>query len=480
MAHQERYAVSGLQRELDLYRGEEYETPPASAVACSLTGSPKTCSINVINTVGARVTVTFVIDDSQKTGKIITSPHSYMKNNVTYNVPQVTQDIVGLKKPGNTIITGTAPKLLEYDEGTGKLVNKKRPVIGGELSDVPMKFEIDVAGKLLKASAYVGKWWTNEYQVQDPKDDQIQKLNTFIAGLPLPQQEVGDDFDDEYISHEREARDDFPDEEAGDEFEYEEDDEPEDEFELELELNDLEDDGITENFAGRLHELSTQSFESEHELDEELDRALDAVENEFYVNRLRRKRKRGKKKGLFKKILSTGAKIVGKVVGKTPIGSLIKAGTSLVRGNIKGALGNLAKAAVGTALGPVAGTVATTAIDALSGGGEEGGGEGEIRRGGRRRRAMRRVARIARDAYRELADTLPENFDHPLVANEVARTAVRKAMIKNGVRPPARTGGAPPDRPARPMGRIGGSPPEKGVRRVIRLDPGERVVVIGR
>jgi len=147
------------------------------------------------------------------------------------------------------------------------------------------------------------------------------------------------------------------------------------------------------------------------------------------------------------------------VAGKTPIGSLIKAGTSLVRGNIKGALGNLAKAAVGTALGPVAGTVATTAIDVLSGG-DEGGEEGEIRRGGRKRRAMRRVARIARDTYREVADTLPENFDHPLVAHEVARNAVRKAMVKNGVRPPARSGGAP------------------GQRRVIQLRPGEKVVIV--
>jgi hypothetical protein len=251
------------------------------------------------------------------------------------------------------------------------------------------------------------------------------------------------------------------------ELEYEDDDDElddDDEFddgefddddEFENELNTLEDDGITENFARRLHELSTQSFESEYELDAEVNRALDAMENEFMVKRLRRKNKRGKGKGLFGKILSAGAKIVGKVVSKTPVGQLIKAGTSLVRGDVKGALGGLAKAAVGT-LAPGVGTVATAAMDALG-----GGEEGEISRGGRKRRAMKRVARIARDTYREVADTLPEDFDHPLVANEVARKAVHKAMVKNGVRPPGSTGGDPQQR------------------RVIHLRPGEKVVIIG-
>ena len=178
------------------------------------------------------------------------------------------------------------------------------------------------------------------------------------------------------------------------------------------------------------------------------------------VKRMHRKKKRGKRKGLFKKILSTGAKIVGKIASKTPIGSLIKAGTSLVRGNIKGALGNLAKAAVGAVLPPGAGTVATAAMDALSGG-EDGGEEGEIRRGGRRKRAIRRVARIARDTYREVADTLPEDFDHPLVASEVAGKAVRKAMIKNGVRPPGKADDIPLKR------------------RVIKLRPGEKVIITG-
>jgi hypothetical protein len=82
-----------------------------------------------------------------------------------------------------------------------------------------------------------------------------------------------------------------------------------------------------------------------------------------------------------------------------------------------------------------------------------GGEEGEISRGTRKRRAIKRVARIAH--------SLPEDFDHPLVAQEVASKAVHKAMLKNGVRPPDRAGGHPQQR------------------RVFHLRPGEKVVIIG-
>ena len=241
-----------------------------------------------------------------------------------------------------------------------------------------------------------------------------------------------------------------------DELELETDEEAEDLDEGELDA--MEDSAVVDRYARRLHELAGASFESEADLDEELDRELEAIEDEHFVRRVRRRRRRGKGKGVFGKILKAGAKIVGKIAEKTPVGSLVKAGTSLIRGDAKGALKNLAKAAVGTALGPVAGTVATTALDAL------GGEEGELEL--RRRRAVRRIARIARDTYRELADTLPADFDHPLVANEVVRGAVRRSMVRNGVAPPRR-------RPALRRAR------RRALRRVIRVRPDEEVVLVG-
>ncbi len=301
----------------------------------------------------------------------------------------------------------------------------------------------------------------DRYIIGDKQE--VEKLkNMFVALLKaghISSLEQEFEFDEE----EYEADDFEHDEDFATDYEYEvDDDDALDELENEAAFeNELEDDGVTERFARRLHELSDRTFESPYEFEMELEAALETMEDEFMVKRLNRKRKRGKRKGLFKKILSTGAKIIGGVVSKTPVGQLIKAGTSLVKGNVKAALGNLAKAAVGSVLPPGVGGVATAAMDALGGGGPEGTEEGEIRR--RRRKAIGRVARIARDTYREVADSLPEDFDHPLVASEVAGKALRKAMVKNGVKPPA----AQPAAGAHPR------------RRVIKLRPGERVVVIG-
>ncbi len=171
---------------------------------------------------------------------------------------------------------------------------------------------------------------------------------------------------------------------------------------FELELNSQEDDQLTENFALELDRLANQSFESEIELDERLSTALVPIEEEFFTKRVKRGMKKGKKKGLFSKILQVGGKLVKGVIGKTPLGGLVNAATSLVRGDIKGAIGGLAKSAVqglGTlAGGPIGGALAGGVVDALT-------PEKELSPVKRRRLAMRRVARIARDSYRN-ADRL--------------------------------------------------------------------------
>ena len=80
--------------------------------------------------------------------------------------------------------------------------------------------------------------------------------------------------------------------------------------------------------------------------------------------------KKGKKKGLFSKILQVGGKLVKGVIGKTPLGGLVNAATSLVRGDIKGAIGVSVKSAVqglGTlAGGPIGGALAGGVVDALT------------------------------------------------------------------------------------------------------------------
>ena len=227
---------------------------------------------------------------------------------------------------------------------------------------------------------------------------------------------------------------------------------------FELELNSQEDDQLTENFALELDRLANQSFESEIELDERLSTALVPIEEEFFTKRVKRGMKKGKKKGLFSKILQVGGKLVKGVIGKTPLGGLVNAATSLVRGDIKGAIGGLAKSAVqglGTlAGGPIGGALAGGVVDALT-------PEKELSPVKRRRLAMRRVARIARDSYRNAADSLDERaIDDPLKSQEVAHQAVRKAMIKNKVRHPGAQ-----------------MPGSQKTRRVIKLRPGEVLVI---
>ncbi|MCC7212597.1 MAG: hypothetical protein IT451_12260 [Candidatus Brocadia sp.] len=447
--------ISGLQLEVfpEKYF-DEYEVGNYKGNDYELTPEGNSCWIRARGSAGGTSDIKLTIDSSGKSGNIymnILSPDAKKKEgavneNVVNIVSHTGRDLAGEVKRWPLKIADVRMEILTSGTPTIRLkvtLNK----------DVVAKTVIDAIAAVLNIEA---KDRDDTYEIIGRNSltpaQEAQGLIDFISTKTKPATKELEFTDDEY---------DYEDE-YDNEPEYEEDDEPDDEFEYEL--NALEDDDVTENFARRLYELSTRSYESEYELDKELDRALDAVEDEFMVKRLHRKKKRGKRKGLFKKILGAGAKIVGKIASKTPIGSLIKAGTSLVRGNIKGALGNLAKAAVGTVLPPGVGTVATAAMDALSGGeegGGEGGEEGEFRRGGRRKRAIMRVARIARDTYREVADTLPEDFDHPLVANEVARKVVRKAMVKNGVRPPGKASGIPQKK------------------RIIKLRPGERVVITG-
>jgi hypothetical protein len=285
--------------------------------------------------------------------------------------------------------------------------------------------------------------------------------------IPIVEGEIGmRELDEELMDEEdRETYDEEFDLELDEEYGGEDADEELPDYETD---DEDEDNEAMDRFGRRLYEISQREFESEADLESAIGGALQGVEEEYFTQRVKRKRKRGKGKKIFGNILKAGAKLVGKVAGKLPIGSLIKAGTSLVRGNVKGALQNLGKAAVGTVgtalLGPAGGALATSAMDAI--GGQDEPGEGEVGpRRRRRRMAIRRVARVARDAYKGLADNIPENIDNPYVAHEVARKVVRRAMVKHGMGP----GGAGPDR-AEERDR-------PGVRRVVRVRPGETLII---
>lgn len=264
-----------------------------------------------------------------------------------------------------------------------------------------------------------------------------------------------------YLESDEEYNDEYEDYED-DQYEGYEDNEGDEEYD-----DEYEDNETTDRYAERLEELAQESFEDSYELNAELDNELEEMENQYFVKRLDKRRRRkggrrhGKGKGVFGKILKAGANIVGKVAGSTPIGKLIKTGAAIATGHFKDAAKNLAQAAIGTAL-PGIGTVASAALDAVSSG-EEGGGESEVKR--RRRRACNKVAQITRDGFKELADNFPIEFEDPEVARTAARDAMKKSMAKHGVRP---------QRPA--SGKD--SPDKKGSRRIIKLKPGEQVIII--
>jgi|GEM_PF-4852889 len=288
--------------------------------------------------------------------------------------------------------------------------------------------------------------------------------------------ETDEEYTDEYEDYEDDAYED----DEYDEFEDYEDDEYED-------YEDYEDNEAEEQFAERLGELANESFESEYELEAELDNELEAMQEAYFEaplkeehkKRKRRRRrprgrhgrhKRKKGKGLFGKILKAGAGVLGKVVGATPIGSLVKAGADLVTGDFKGMAKNIAKGAMGLAPIPGLGAVGGAVMDAVV---PDGGGEGEVRR--RRRRVARRVAKITRDGFKELRDNLPDDLEDREAVYEASRDAMHRAMAKNGVQP---------QRPVqrkeqRPVHRKENDFNDKRVeRRNIWLKPGERVVII--
>jgi hypothetical protein len=372
---------------------------------------------------------------------------------------------------------GTALEKSSRTDFTQLTRNAAGTMVQGVNSMLTVTFQVVVAGTGSKLTAsYKPPFSKLTVKTYAATPEAANAMIAFAKSLEIPLKEGELDMRDlEYMDRDEELYDDEFDLEIDDEeFETDEDDR---ELLSEYEAGPSDDDDDTDDeamdrFAQRLHEISQREFESEFELDNALDGALRGVEDEYFVRRVVRRRKRGKGRKVFGNILRAGTKLVGKIASKLPVSSLVKAGTSLVRGDLRGTLKNLGKAAVGTVgtalLGPAGGALATSAVDAL-GGGEENAAEDEVPRRRRRRMAIRRLARVARDSYKELADNLPDGVHDPYIAHEAAQKVVRRAMIRHGMgrrRPETDAGRAEAD--AQP-----------GLRRVVRLRPGETLIIRG-
>lgn len=221
------------------------------------------------------------------------------------------------------------------------------------------------------------------------------------------------------------------------EIELEMDDELADDSELEgmedaLELDDEEfgaddaefevDDGVS-TFARRLSELAQREYESEAELDGALSQVLGELEGELFfgmgklVNRIKKSplgRAVGGKLGSFLK------RRLGNIPGLNALGGL-KGLTQLARGNLRGALGNLAKAALPSVMAAFpGGAVALPALKAL---GFEASVEPE-----ENQEAWENFVEVAREAYVHLAENLTEQIDQPAEASRVAAAAFQQGL----------------------------------------------------
>ncbi|MDR4497118.1 MAG: hypothetical protein MRK02_04220 [Candidatus Scalindua sp.] len=209
MARQNEFMFSGLERELELYMGEEHEAPRES--------NGKQLIISVVDTAGSPMSFTFSIDQN-KHGYVHTSEHTYTKRTglatKTYRVPGVTQLIVALNKKGYTAFI-VLRDLLQFNENYNASKSETPDNVRFNVvkQNALTQFEILESKSVLKVSVFVnGKWESTEYPLQEPVAKQIQDLKAFIGGLQLdPDKELSDDFYEEYTLH--------PDEDS--EFNYE-------------------------------------------------------------------------------------------------------------------------------------------------------------------------------------------------------------------------------------------------------------------
>jgi hypothetical protein len=222
------------------------------------------------------------------------------------------------------------------------------------------------------------------------------------------------------------------------------------EREFEALRGDDEFEGAEDRFSGtefgeRFYELSLRDGEADWETERRIGDTLDEIEREYFF------------KSLLKNKLARG--LAGKAFrfakGRFPALQAISGLTQLARGNLRGALGSLAKTAI--SMHP-AGAAAMQGLRAL-------GIQGEVD-DPERRESWERFSELAQEAYEELARQTTMEIDDPMVAAETAHTALKTAM--------ARTYNGRAPRAGRPVLR------SKQSRRIRRLTVGPNELIVVR
>ncbi len=225
-------------------------------------------------------------------------------------------------------------------------------------------------------------------------------------------------------------------------------------YQPDLETGGLEvDEGRDKEFVDRFIEIAAREFEAEYELDQAMNEVLDDVAQEYLFGGILKKARRFGQ-GLMKN------RVVGSLVRKglsVASGQLpaLKAAMQLAKGNLQGALLNLGKQAIGTAI--PGGSVALGALSALGGGAPAN-----------EREVWQNYTQLARDAFEHLGDNITEAADQPIEASRLAANAFQHAVRR------AQSDGAGNGRMGRP-GRMRMS----GDARRVQLRPGEKLIISG-
>lgn len=180
---------------------------------------------------------------------------------------------------------------------------------------------------------------------------------------------------------------------------------------------EADDDGLNSEYSRRFFELSRREFESPLERASAIEETLNEMERKYFFGKLFKKIKRGGLKGLVRKAAGMAGKLAGgKLKDLVPGVSTL---TQLASGNLKGALGSLAKDGLNMWM-PGAGTLAGPAFGAL--GLQEIGNPETVRR-----EWAVRFAELAQHSFENLADNITERTDSLAEASRAASDALQRA-----------------------------------------------------
>jgi hypothetical protein len=248
-------------------------------------------------------------------------------------------------------------------------------------------------------------------------------------------------------------------------FESEGDYELDDESELDEELDSESEmeyeqlDGQASEYGERFFELGEREYESPGSMDTALHEVLDEMGREYFLGRAWRNLK--KRAPGLSKLVNQGLKLASSAGLKIPALGALKNMSGLAQSILQGNLAGIGKNALGALMKAHPGLAAAQPF--LSGLGFESTEDPAARR-----RGWHNFAEVARESYETLADTLNETAHRPAQAARLANNALQKALQASRQRPVVHAAGAVAGV------RRGG----KGKVRVVRLRPGQRLIVL--